>query len=261
MPPFYLGTRRGLIYSRKRSVGLSSPLEVSGCVLWHDANQITGLNDGDKVSQWDDLSVNLSHATQAAAANKPLYKTGIINGKPVVRFVGATPCWLLQPLNINGAKTVFMVFKLTTLPGAATTTPLNTKHTTPSLSEILFTQIGGYTEITFRDDITGSALSVGFSPGINTSPHIFVKTYNGVASSNPTSYTARYDKAAATVIASGSLNRTLTNKGAVGARVSSTDVPGSAYNGDIAEIIIYSSVLAGVDQLAVETYLANKYSL
>jgi hypothetical protein len=62
---------------------------VTGFVLHLDANAITGLNDGNAISTWEDQSSGDYDATQATADYKPLYKTNILNGKPVVRFDGS----------------------------------------------------------------------------------------------------------------------------------------------------------------------------
>ena len=63
-----------------------SPIRIAGLKLWLDASAITGLNDGDAVGTWTDLSGNGNNATQATASKKPLYKTNIQNGKPAVQF-------------------------------------------------------------------------------------------------------------------------------------------------------------------------------
>lgn len=55
--------------------------------LWLDASAITGLNDGDSVTTWSDLSGNGKDAT--GTTNKPTYKKDIFSGKPIVRFDGS----------------------------------------------------------------------------------------------------------------------------------------------------------------------------
>jgi len=69
-------------------IGESGGAMPDGLAIHLDASQITGLNDGDPVTQWDDLSDHLRHVSQANAANQPTYKTGIVNDMPVVRFAG-----------------------------------------------------------------------------------------------------------------------------------------------------------------------------
>jgi hypothetical protein len=65
-----------------------SPTDIAGLKLWLDASQITGLNDGDAVATWSDVSGNGRDFTQGTASARPIYKTAILNGKPVVRFDG-----------------------------------------------------------------------------------------------------------------------------------------------------------------------------
>jgi prepilin-type N-terminal cleavage/methylation domain-containing protein len=55
---------------------------IGNAVLHLDAMSIDNLNDGDKISQWKDLSGLNNHANQTAEANKP--KFTYINGLPIV---------------------------------------------------------------------------------------------------------------------------------------------------------------------------------
>lgn len=85
-----------------------SPLDLGASLkLWLSAARITGLVDGDPVPTWSDLSGQGNHATQGTAAKQPTYKTGIVNGTPVVRF-DAVDDWLqtgvmtlAQPISIS----------------------------------------------------------------------------------------------------------------------------------------------------------------
>jgi hypothetical protein len=61
----------------------------AGGVLILDSRRISGLSDGNSVSQWDDASRNGWNVTQSTAALRPIYKTAIQGGNPVVRFDGA----------------------------------------------------------------------------------------------------------------------------------------------------------------------------
>lgn len=57
--------------------------------LWQDSARTTvATADGNPVGAWDDASGTLNHALQATAGKRPLYKTSILNGKPVLRFDG-----------------------------------------------------------------------------------------------------------------------------------------------------------------------------
>ena len=63
-------------------------LPVSGAVAWWDATQITGLTDGDSVSTWSNQFL-IAYPLVSTAGTPPVYKVGIQNGLPVVRFGGA----------------------------------------------------------------------------------------------------------------------------------------------------------------------------
>ena len=55
-------------------------------ILWLKADAIQGLADGQTVNTWTDSSGNGNSPTTTVGT--PIYKTNIVNGKPVVRFAG-----------------------------------------------------------------------------------------------------------------------------------------------------------------------------
>lgn len=67
----------------------ASAYGVSGAHVWLKADAITGLADGAAVSTWADSTGAGRNATQTFADEQPTYRTGVTNGKPVVRFDGA----------------------------------------------------------------------------------------------------------------------------------------------------------------------------
>ena len=64
------------------------PTLIAGCVLYLAADRIAGLVDGAAVAQWDDLSGLGNHGTQGVAASRPLYRTGVLGGRPSVWLDG-----------------------------------------------------------------------------------------------------------------------------------------------------------------------------
>src|SRR5690606_21088481 len=79
-------------------------------VARYDATQISGLNDGDTVTTWNDSSGLDHHATNGTA----VYKVNIQNGLPVVRISSTK-------LDINFAQsancTVFIAYRVTSSTG------------------------------------------------------------------------------------------------------------------------------------------------
>ncbi len=80
---------------------------TNGLSLWLDASTITGLNDGDTVDSWTDMSGQNNTATKTHGS--PIYKTGQsdANGKPVVRINGSN----LNFTRISNIRSVFWVLK------------------------------------------------------------------------------------------------------------------------------------------------------
>lgn len=67
---------------------LWTPRELT-TALWLDADSPSSITlNGATVSQWNDLSGNGRHATQATAANQPTYTASAINSKPALTFDG-----------------------------------------------------------------------------------------------------------------------------------------------------------------------------
>src|SRR6185295_5448090 len=63
------------------------PTDISGLQVWLKADAIVGLSDNDPVSTWSDGS-GQSHDATGVTTTRPLFKTGILAGKAVVRFDG-----------------------------------------------------------------------------------------------------------------------------------------------------------------------------
>jgi hypothetical protein len=110
-----IGTRR---LSRRLSGGDTwLPSELSGLKVWYDADDLDTLYqdsakttpvaaDGDPIGCWGDKSGNGDDVTQGTTSAKPLYKTGIKNGKAAVLFDGSNdrifknPYTLTQPYHV-----------------------------------------------------------------------------------------------------------------------------------------------------------------
>ena len=91
-----------------------SPTDIAGLKEFLLSTRITGLNDGDAVATWSDLSGTSNDATQGTAAFRPIYKTSQLNGRPCVRFDGVND-WLTYANTIftfTGAGTVFALVRV-----------------------------------------------------------------------------------------------------------------------------------------------------
>lgn len=71
------------------------PSTLSGLTLWVRVAAATGFADNDPVGSIADLSPTNATIT-STGSDRPLYKTGIVNGKPVLRFDGSSDCLVIS---------------------------------------------------------------------------------------------------------------------------------------------------------------------
>ncbi|MGK5088947.1 putative Ig domain-containing protein [Bdellovibrionota bacterium FG-2] len=216
--------------------------------LWLRADALTK-NDGDTVTTWTDLSSAGNNAT-APSSFEPIYKTSIINGKPILRFNGSAKMATATGDALSDF-TVFIVFKDT--------------GTAPAYERLLDKDyINGFW--VGRASSTANTWVVGAEKAISP-------WYDGSATftdGTPQILTAVRDHTGV----SGPLiaNKTTSNSISMSSTVTSTAVYGigACYNdgdpsqrltGDIAEILVYSAALSAADQATVQSYLISKYGL
>jgi hypothetical protein len=224
-----------------------SPPSLSGLQLWLHADALS-LSDGDPVSSWTDSSGNGRHATQGTSGARPIYKTSILNGQPVVRFDGVDDYLFLGNLSaaFPSAATLFVVC---TISGTGPGMSGYSVYGTGDNDAWWWHASGDGYQGAFRATRAEAFPSGGTNSGthlftLQSSASLYEMFHNG---SSLGTYSAGYNAGTAHYIAS-------------------LDVSGGPrgdryLKGDIAEIVIYSSVLTGTDRGLVETYLNAKYAV
>lgn len=210
----------------------------TGLQLWLKADAITGLSDGDPVSTWTDQSGNGNDATQQTAANKPLYKTNIVNGKPVVRFDGTSD--LLATANTMVSRTIFAVAELDGAVAAGFNYLVSNGN---DFLDIRWQSSGGL-------NLYRGNNNTNINDFTNANGLFFI---NGVATDAITLGEFH--------IVSATLGSLATNGGTAQKIEISTYFMSRYWDGDIAEIIIYNVALSTSERQSVEHYLANKYGI
>lgn len=229
--------------------GSSPPL--TNLSMWYKANAIVGLNDGDSVASWTDSSGNGDTLTQNTGANKPIYKTNILNGLPIVRFNGTSSFMIPSILGFPSggpASTAswFVVGAITEVAGSETSyAPFVIAAGAMRLCSVLGTTNWG----TFSADgdlSAGEVLANGTfnlleytqgPGGVSQAEHILFR--NGIQ---------KLDHIGAA--GSGAQN-------AIGAETGASRF----LKGDIAEILLYNAVLSSTDRSTLETYIHTKYAI
>lgn len=223
-----------------------SPASISGLTLWLKAHAITGLNDGDPVATWTDLSGNGNNATQAVGANRPKYKTNIVNALPVVRFErdDSSNLGFADVFSSLTAAEIFVAVKINTDPPVAFADALWYFGSTASDSHYPFTDGNIY-----EDFGTSVRKTVG-NPGQSLA---IWAIYNITSISGE--FTTRLSGTQIFTTATNTVGFTTT--AAIG-----KSIGGAGFlDGDIAEIIMYNAKLSSGDRTLVKTYLASKYGI
>jgi prepilin-type N-terminal cleavage/methylation domain-containing protein len=201
---------------------------LSNLKLWLKADAGVIKDGSNLVSSWADQSGNGNNAAATGSA-RPLFVSGQVNLRPVIRFDGTDDFMSLT--EIADIRTVFLVIKHKT-GTSATYEPI----------------LGHTTRLDFHGN-TGTGLfgvgntsayitnGQGFVNGATTTPGSMVK---------PTAY---------------SIISLVTTDNVVTQRITNDRDYGRFWNGDYAEILLYSSALSNTDRLEVEQYLNDKYHI
>jgi len=223
------------------------PASVDGLWTWLKADAITGLVDNDPVVQWENSVPGFGFAARAHST-QPVYKTGVLNGLPVVRFGGATWMYLFSYALTAPNYCYFIVFKLSSIANA--------------YSGILGNNVnadgGGFfiksngTSAVYPG--TGTAYDGTGSATYNTTDWNYFVDNHGQAQSYKTRRNGVDDAASTTLTGAGS---SLFYHQFLG----SQSVGGRVFSGDIAEVLIYARALSSSEITSVEGYITAKYGL
>lgn len=225
--------------------------------LWLDANQLVGLNDGDAISTFTDSSGNGLDFT-SSGGNRPVYKTNIMNGKPVARFTASSSHYMSRA-NIDPGSYNMSMWVVCSATAGSDLVIFETS-TNFNLNDGSF--------ITYR--ASGNTANAGLKAGsgttsfqttgtVTTSPAAFLWTWDGSLSTNEIiCYLNSASAAAGTRPSNANTNLTLSPyTGYLGSRAGSS----LFFNGDIAEVGITASTLGSSDISSLMSYLGTKYGI
>ncbi len=248
-------------------------IPASNLLLWLKADEGVDTLNG-KVSTWHDQSGNGNDAVQSNESRQPQFLAGALNGIPVIHFDGTDDRLALTGSTTMSRISLFLVFKIDSgLVGNPTSNPQP------------------YYPITFGTfDITGKGYGLSMrnwfsenSPNI-IDPFVGEESYVQAESPNIAAYdqwkvlsvvtdqtmwntTVRSNGVDAVITPEGTSNTPLSVP--LGVPEGYTGLGGAdnvphgqlIFKGDIAEVVVYDTVLSESDRLAVENYLADKYKI
>lgn len=232
------------------------PTDLGSVLLWLDASQLAGLSDGDPVSSWTDVAGG-NNAVQATSEKRPTYRTGVLNGCPVVRFDGGDALATTSAVDLSGTNDI-TVWAVASAASGATTQVLaeqSDNYNTYTDSWLLSRQSAEL--VSFSSRVSPNYSQAVSTATLTTSHKIAVGTFDKGLSTNEATMSVNGD---------GSFTRPLNNNLTgnfgnrivyIGARNNST-----AYlTGDIAEVGICTAALGSTDLANLEGYLGSKYGI
>lgn len=225
-----------------------TPASIANLAAWYRADALALANNA-AVSSWPDGSGTANTLSQATGGNQPLFKTNIVNGKPVVRFDGIDD-WLEYSGAPGGfgaqtGQTIFLVAQY-----AVDTANLTAVTTNPGLNALHVFNGGGNPRF---EGIMGAAVAtVTGAIKVTSTWHYtvlrFDDTSNAIECYTNGVFQTNNNEAGAFA----------TNTITVGRRSGGA---GLYFNGDIAEVGIYSRQITAGELTNLNSYLASKYAL
>jgi hypothetical protein len=214
-----------------------SPASIAGLQLWLDASQIVGLNDGDAVGTWSDLSGNGHDLVQATSSKRPTYRANELNGNPVVQYDGVDDYMSCAGFSVSQPCTWFAVVKRT----------------------------GGASQGFLVDALSGSDRQALYyvSSAWNAWAGITL-TQTGTSGAAWKSIQAVFNSSSSSITVGG-----VTASGNVGVQNLSgglivgeaVTLAGYAFGGQVAELGCYTGVLSAGNLALLQEYLNSKYGL
>lgn len=218
--------------------GGASPDTITGLSLWLDAdnNGFTG-SDDIPIDTWFDLSGLDQHFAQGTEANMPIYKTSIVGGKGVIRFDGSDDYMDAVIADMTDYTLLVVLTGTGTIQDQVLWLQNNSNTFSHSYGDSVFGHYNG-TSTCSCGDIGNGTFHIHSFTSVDSGAR---KGYrDGVLAETETGGLA---------------------SGAVTWRLGARGGPAEAFSGDVAELVVYDSVLSSADHNSVGNYLATKYGL
>ena len=240
----------GLMLGLGVSTSEAYVMPSTGMKVWLKADAITNLVDGNSVSNWPDSSGN-GYGAANTATLCPTFRTGVLNGKPVVRFDGDND-YLINSVYSHGAndETLFVVVKTNGVNTAGYQTIFMGSPSSYTVAGSGFYQL----YVDFGSILQGNFPAVAtlkINSGIKPNGfQVMVLRKDNAGAGSSELYVDGYPRNSGT----GTLALTST-KYIVGGWA------GNDMNGDIAEVALYNTPLSTTDRQLAEGLLVWKYGL
>jgi hypothetical protein len=228
----------------------TSLVNRSNIALWLKANNgVT--TSGSNVTQWQDMSTNANNAVQGTGANQPTFVASAANGKPAIAFNGSSQYLQLGSgfANFNTGASIFIVTK----PTAAATNARFIEFGNGATSNNVYLSEPTSTGVALNVYSGSTPSSVTASSGVTLNQYQLLEAvHNGAASA--TLYTTGVQTA------QGAINN-ITNVTRTANLIGTNNAATIFFQGEIAEVIVYSRAVTASERANIESYLYARYGL
>jgi hypothetical protein len=229
-----------------------------GLAAWFKADAGTAIEAG-RVAQWQDQSGHGHHAVQVSPAARPTLVANALNGKPLIRFDGASNVLSFDcPVNGLTSLTIFIV------AGASKNQRGNELG---SYAALEWPEFGPWGNIFLSPQQTCIAWRCGTGQFNNVS----LWERPDTSPKGPSLTTLRKDGSKEELFVQGALALAPKDRlpavahtqdvATIGAGTDSKQNPLRYYGGDIAEILVFTRALSEAERDAIERYLRGKYGI
>jgi hypothetical protein len=236
-------------YSQTGPGGVGSS---SSNLIWVKADEIPTLIDNDLVTSWPDISGNSNNLSQPNSSFQPIFKTSIINGKPVVRFNKADNR-LRKTSFASPTNAITAIYVNSTLDNGD---GVISYASSASPNDFLFFNSSNLA-VWVNNNSTNSGISSN-----NGTFHIINTSWRSSDGSTEVwkdgnrSYTTSGFQTGIPLTTGGSIALANEQDAIDGAYET-----GQAHEGDFAEVILFNTFLNTAQHIIVANYLAAKYNL
>ncbi len=263
-----------------RFANVTYPDDISGLTLWLDSNDINTLyqdsgkstpvtSDADPVGCWADKSGSGYDFIQGTAGEQPTYKTGILNGKAIVRADGTEFLENLTKANWTflhdgSPYTVIIVYEVVDSAPSGFDGLLGNNVTDQTSTGM---SIGTY------DGTPSDAMRFEISRSVGSNPTILLfSEADEFPVATPTILQVDYENGRggddAELFNGGVSQESAETANAPAVGVSTYDIQlfaigqnGAACIGDIAEVLIYDEIISSGDQAGLTAHLKAKWGI
>ena len=251
-----------------QSLTQSSPASsVKNMSLWIESTLDTSFDlaetdNSSTITNWYDINPQVSSKSNFTSTAKPTYLLNSINGRPAIKFNGASNFMTAENFSniITKSATVFAVVKM---PSNLADQVIFGKRSTNANIELATTLAANYWS--FCDATSCIKPTNSPTPAISANnPYVLSVVYTGNSVTSSTTSTGLTFFNNGTALSSGSQTTSSAPDNSVTAPLTlgaSTSGTTAFFGGHIGEIIIYDRALKREERQSIETYLGKKWGI